>query len=90
MRESGHPVLQGRRYGKLDQSDAGQPLLSVYAPIDLYFHGVQDRVAPYTQSVGMTHMVNGWCGEGHARLVLPVRDSSIWGFVPENADAKPM
>ena len=135
---AGRPMLQGRRYGNLDQPDAVQALASIYAPTDLYqcdlcdrttaedqamatggmaargndgtkgmgspqnqligmscmdnpqvaagaspisyvnesfppalyFHGIQDHVVPYTQSVGMARKVNDKCGEGHAKLIL--------------------
>ena len=48
---AGRPMLQGRRYGNLDQSDAVQCLISIYSPTDLYQCDLCDRTTAEDQAI---------------------------------------
>lgn len=48
---AGRPMLNGRRYGNLDQSDAVQCLISVYSPTDLYQCDLCDRSTAEDQAI---------------------------------------
>lgn len=39
-------------------------------PPTYYFHGIQDPIVPYTQSVAMTNMINETCNEPRAKFEL--------------------
>ena len=61
---AGRPMMQGTRYGNLDQSDAVQCLISVYSPTDLYQCDLCDRTTYEDQKLASAGMiVNGNTGE---------------------------
>ena len=47
---AGRPVMNGRRYGNLDQSDAVQCLVAVYSPTDMYQLDLCDRTTAEDQA----------------------------------------
>lgn len=65
---AGRPMLQGRRYGNLDQSDAVQCLVSIYSPTDLYQCDLCDRTTSEDQAMATGGMAargdNGEKGMG--------------------------
>lgn len=54
---AGRPMLQGCRYGNLEQSDAVQCLISIYAPTDLYLCDLCDRTTYEDQLMATGGMV---------------------------------
>lgn len=61
---AGRPIMNGRRYGNLDQSDAAQCLISVYSPTDMYQLDLCDRTTPEDQAAATDgHTARGDTGE---------------------------
>ena len=61
---AGRPVMNGRRYGNLDQSDAVQCLVAVYPPTDMYQMDLCDRTTAEDQAAATDgNTVRGDTGE---------------------------
>ena len=61
---AGRPVMNGRRYGNLDQPDAVQCLVAVYPPTDMYQMDLCDRTTAEDQAAATDgNTVRGDTGE---------------------------